>query len=119
MVTVFEFVGVCCVVCVVEDGLHLGFRFLVCGYVLLTYEVGAVGVVRFCLNCDSCGLKCSVSGSVCVSSRRCCMLVSPMHPVAVLHTAFCMTCSFCMFVSESRGDHEVEAYSRRGLMTAL
>ena len=44
MVTVFGFVGVCCVV---EDGLLLGFRFLVCGYVLLTYEVGAVGVVRF------------------------------------------------------------------------
>ena len=28
-----------------------------------------------------------------VSSCRCCMFVSCVHPVAVLNAAFCMTCS--------------------------
>ena len=32
-------------------------------------------------------------GSVSVSSCRCCMFVSCVHPVAVLNAAFCMTCS--------------------------
>ena len=32
-------------------------------------------------------------GSVSVSSCRCCMFVSYVHPVAVLNAAFCMTCS--------------------------
>ena len=32
-------------------------------------------------------------GSVSVSSCRCCMCVSCVHPVAVLNAAFCMTCS--------------------------
>ena len=31
-------------------------------------------------------------GSVSVSSCRCCMFVSCVHPVAVLNSAFCMTC---------------------------
>ena len=30
-------------------------------------------------------------GSVSVSSCRCCMFVSCVHPVAVLNAAFCMT----------------------------
>ena len=49
-------------------------------------------------------------GSVSVSSCRCCMFVSCVHPVAVLNAAFCMTCSLLMLV---------EAYSRAGLITAL
>ena len=32
-------------------------------------------------------------GSVSVSSCRCCMFVSCVHPVAVLHAAICMTFS--------------------------
>ena len=32
-------------------------------------------------------------GSVSVSSCRCCMFVSCVHPVAVLNAAFCMTSS--------------------------
>ena len=32
-------------------------------------------------------------GSVSVSSCRCCMFMSCVHPVAVLNAAFCMTCS--------------------------
>ena len=39
----------------------------------------------------------AVCASVCeglsVSSCICCMFVSCVHPVAVLSTAFCMTCS--------------------------
>ena len=54
-----------------------------------------------------------------VSSCRCCMLVSCVHPVAVLNAAFCMTCSLLMLVKDARGDHREEAYSKAGLMTAL
>ena len=38
-------------------------------------------------------------GSVSVSSCRCCMFVSCMHPVAVLNAAFCMT---LLFIVRSR-----------------
>ena len=54
-----------------------------------------------------------------VSRCRCCMFVSCVYPVAVLNTAFCMTCSLLMLVEDARGDHTEEAYSRAGLMTAL
>ena len=37
-------------------------------------------------------------GSVSVSSCRWCMVVSCVHPVAVLNAAFCMTCSLLMLV---------------------
>ena len=37
-------------------------------------------------------------GSVSVSSCRCCMFVSCVHPVTVLNAAFCMTCSLLMLV---------------------
>ena len=48
-------------------------------------------------------------GSVSVSSCRCCMFVSCVHPVAVLNAAFCMTCSLVMLVEDARGDHMAEA----------
>ena len=51
-------------------------------------------------------------GSVSVSSCRCCMFVSCVHPVAVLNAAFCMTCSLLMLVEDAIGDHTEEAYSR-------
>ena len=54
-------------------------------------------------------------GSVSVSSCRCCMFVSCVHPVAVLNAAFCMTCSLLMLVEDAIGDHTEEAYSRAGL----
>ena len=38
-----------------------------------------------------------------------CMLLSLLHPVAVLNGAICMICRFCVFV--------IEVYSRRGLMS--
>ena len=57
----------------------------------------------------------SASGSSC----RCCMLVSCVHPVAVLNGAFCTTCILLMLVEDAIGDHMEEEYSRAGLMPAL
>ena len=54
-----------------------------------------------------------------VSSCRCCMFVSCVHPMAVLNVAFCMTCSLLMLVEDAIGDHTEEAYSRAGLITAV
>ena len=42
-------------------------------------------------------------GSMRVSSRRCCMFVSCVHPVAVFNIAFCMTCSLLMLVEDAKG----------------
>ena len=58
-------------------------------------------------------------GSMSVSSGRCCICVSCVHPVAVINAAFCMTCSLLVLVDDARGDHMEEAYSRASLMTAL
>ena len=58
-------------------------------------------------------------GSMSVSSCRCCMFVSCVHPVAVLNAAFCMTCSLLMLFEDARVDYMEEAYSRAVLMTAL
>ena len=46
------------------------------------------------------------------------MLVSCVHPVAILRAVFCTICS-SMFVSDALGDHMVEAYSSTGLVMAL
>ena len=40
-------------------------------------------------------------GSMSVSSCRCCMFVSFVHPVAVLNAAFCITCSLLMLVEDA------------------
>ena len=45
------------------------------------------------------------------------MLVSCVHPVAILRAVFCTICSLSMFVSDALGDHMVEAYS--GLVMGL
>ena len=58
-------------------------------------------------------------GSVSVSSCRCCMCVSCVHPVAVLNAASCMPCSLLMLVEDAIDDHTEEAYYRTGLITAL
>ena len=42
---------------------------------------------------------------VCVSSYRCCVFVSVVHPVAILSAVFCVICSLFMFVSDANGDH--------------
>ena len=44
------------------------------------------------------------------------MLVSCVHPVAILRAVFCTICSLSMFVSDALGDHMVESYSSTGLV---
>ena len=56
---------------------------------------------------------------VCVSSCRCCVFVSVVHPVANLSAVFCVICSLLMFVSDASGNHMVETYSSIGLVMAL
>ena len=46
------------------------------------------------------------------------MLVSCVHPVAILRAVFCTICSVSMFVYVL-GDHMVEAYSSTSLVMAL
>ena len=58
-------------------------------------------------------------GSVSVSSCRCYMFMSCVHPVAVLNTTFYMTCSLLMLVKNTIDDHTEETYSRAGLITTL
>ena len=47
------------------------------------------------------------------------MLVSCVHPVAILRAVFCIICSLSMLVSDALGDHIVEAYSSTVLVLAL
>ena len=44
-------------------------------------------------------------GSVIVSSFRCFMFVSCVHPVSVLNAAFCLTCSLLMLLEDARGEY--------------
>ena len=80
---------------------------------------GCDGYCAFDLICDACNCRCFCMGRMLVSSCRCCMFVSCVHPVQALRAAFCMTCSLLMLVGDAIGDHMDEAYSRVGLMTAL
>ena len=80
---------------------------------------GCDGCCVFCLYCEACSSRFSCMGSVIVSSCRCCMFVSCVHPVAVLNAAFCITCSLLMLVEDARDDHMEEAYSRAGFISAL
>ena len=60
-----------------------------------------------------------MSGSIVVSSCRCWMSVSLVHPVASRSAVFWMICSLLMFVSDVRGDQIVDAYSMTGRVMAL
>ena len=108
--------NVCCVAAVVKNSFF--------------YSLGVLKyVVRLRRVCDGCcvfrlyreawSCRCSRMGSVSVSSCRCCMFVSCVHPVAAFNAALCMTCSLLMLVEDAIGDHTEEAYSRAGLVTAL
>ena len=44
-------------------------------------------------------------GSVCVSSCKCFVFVSVVHPVAILSVVFCVICSLLMCVSGASVDH--------------
>ena len=93
--------NVCCVAAIVKNCV---FCLAVLKYVVcLCNECD--GCCVFCLYCDAWSCRCSCMGSVSVSSRRCCMLLPCVHPVAVLNAAFCMTCSLLMLVENARGDH--------------
>ena len=98
----------CCVSAVVENSVF--FCLGVLKYVVCLCR-GCDGCCVFCLYCDACNCRCSCVGSVSVSSCRCCMFASCVHPVAGLSAAFCMTCSLLMLVEDARGDHMEEAYS--------
>ena len=76
-------------------------------------------IVFFCLYCDAWSCRCSCMECMNVSSCRCCMFASCVHPVTILNAAFCMTCSLLTLVEDARGDQMEEAYSRAALMTAL
>ena len=95
--------NVCCVAAVVKNSVF--------------FSLG--GCCVFCLYCEVWSCRCSCMRSVSVSSCRCCMFVSYVHPVAVLNATFCMTCSLLMLVEDAICDHTEEAYSRAGLITAL
>ena len=56
---------------------------------------------------------------VCVSSCRCCVFVSVVHPVAILSAVFCVICSLLMCVSDASVDHMVETYSSMALHVAM
>ena len=81
--------------------------------------VDVMDVVFSVCICEAWSCRCSCMGSMSVSSCRCCMFVSSMHPVAFLNAAFCMICTLLMLVKDGRGDHIEVAHSRAGLMTAL
>ena len=74
---------------------------------MLCVCVGDVMDVFFvCIvSCKAWSCRCSCMRSVSVSSCRCCMFVSCVHPVAVLNGAFCMTSSLLMLVEDAIGDH--------------
>ena len=61
------------------------------------------------------------SDCVRVCGNVCCVAAVVKNSVflAVLNTAFCMTCSLLMLVKDAIGDHTEEAYSRTSLITTL
>ena len=63
--------------------------------------------------------KCWCIGSMLVSSCRCCILASCVHPVAILRAVFCIICSLSMLVLDALGHHMVEAYSSTCLVIGL
>ena len=78
--------NVCCVAAVVENSVVLPWSVVV--FSICIVRRGSVGM-----------------GNVSDSSCRCCMVVSCVHPVAVLNAAFCITCSLLMLIEDARGDH--------------
>ena len=72
--------NVCCVVVVVKDSIFLPWSIEVCL---------CKGYCVFCLCCEAWICRYSCMGGISVSSCRCCMFVSCVHPVAVLNAAFC------------------------------
>ena len=55
-----------------------------------------VGVVILCVACEF---------------HHVCVLVSGVHPMAIVSAVFCVNCSLLMFVSDTSGHYIVETYS--------
>ena len=70
-----------CVAAVVKNSVFLSLGVL--KYVVCLCR-GCGGCCVFCLYCEAWSCRCSCMGSVSVSSCRCCMFVSCVHPVTVL-----------------------------------
>ena len=64
-----------------------------------------MGCCVFCLICDICSWRCYFVGNMCVTSCRCCVLVSVVHPGEFLSVVFCVICGLLMFMSDASGDH--------------
>ena len=80
---------------------------------------GCCGFCVCCLNCDASSFRWVHTRSILVSSCKCWMLVSRVHPVAILRAAFCIICILFMLVCEIIGPHIVFAYSKMGRVMAL
>ena len=65
---------------------------------------GGGGCCDLCLIRDACSWRCFFMSSMCVSSCRCCVLVSFVHPVSVMSAVFCIIYRLLMFVSDASGD---------------
>ena len=78
-------VDVSSVVVVVENGL---FAVSGAGGSVVKLCRGCCVFCAFCLSCDACSLRCWLRGRVFVSSWRCCVFVSRVHPVAVRSAVF-------------------------------
>ena len=76
--------NVCCVTAVVKNSVF--FSLGVLKYVVCLCR-GCDGCCVFCLYCEAWSCRYLCMGSVSVSSYRCCMFVSCVHPVAVLNAA--------------------------------
>ena len=90
--------NVCCVAAVVKNSVF--FSLGVLKYVVCLCR-GCDGCCVFCLYCEAWSCRCSCMGSVSVSSCRCCMFVSCVHPVAVLNAAYVL--HDLQFVNAGRG----------------
>ena len=80
---------------------------------------GWSGCEAFCRCCELWSLRCFSIGRIFVSSCMWFMLVSEVHPVAILSPWFCVTCSAVSCLSEIIGAYIVPAYSSMGLVTVL
>ena len=69
----------------------------VCGWIVSLCS-GCVGCCAFCLICDACSCKCWCIGSTFVSSCRCCVLVSCVHPVAILRAVYFLFLFYCKII---------------------
>ena len=77
------------------------------------------GCCAFCLSCDACITRCCSICSILVSSCRCCVLVSRVHPVVIRSAVFSTVCSLFVFVSDIIGDQVVFPYSSVVLVMAV